>query len=780
MFAPMPELPIALISAGLEGEAAESWLASLAGAGVRRLHSLEQVPAAGVERLWIHATTVEPTLELIAWLRAGGRLLATLEAAELPYRLGLEPEPPDERREDLWKNAADEFRPDTATATPELRHARGLVAFGPHPLFRGFGAGAFTWAPIEGEPFHWLAYRGRRPERGAGVAVERVGRTIHAPRWVAWEYMVGEGGILCIGAFAQLTTADTRLSAELKALLANALLGDAIPHSTRDAPATHWPGLLPDDEESAVVAAGQGSPAHLDEIWDEWPPTASPILTESSAREDRPWSLAGRRALATSTERAGLHEIWVHPWRLVKDARLLVDGREPEVVVVRIAPDEIVRVLRVGEVELTERFTVALEQGLIFWSVVADGPVVVSLRWDCDLRRSAPYPARSSQARVQVVGTAEMRVTLSHEPATAQIMAAAGALTAHGTRFEVRGEGLARVILAAASTEAELGKVLDALKRRKLRAYRQERLLHARRIEVRLTGFEAPDPALVHAFAWAKVRLDRTLAESPGAGRSVLSADPPERARYLTPEACRVAAASLAAGDREIIRDALRFLARGRDRSARPPHEISTSGLAWHDAAADEARIAELAASYLAWTGDRALLEKYWPGLEPKQPAPPATVVEWRSGNWESALETLRHQSAESAKSADAKSADAKSAESAKSADLLRGVIEGLWGAVPDAPGEALALEPFLPEAWHEMTLRRLRVGATMLDLRLRRRPGAIALRVEKLQGPRLRLAVSLRARVPLTGLTLNDEPLGGNRAVFDIGAEDEVRWLTS
>jgi hypothetical protein len=78
------------------------------------------------------------------------------------------------------------------------------------------------------------------------------------------------------------------------------------------------------------------------------------------------------------------------------------------------------------------------------------------------------------------------------------------------------------------------------------------------------------------------------------------------------------------------------------------------------------------------------------------------------------------------------------------------------------------------------MTLRRLRVGATMLDLRLRRRPGAIALRVEKIQGPRLRLTAALRARVPLTGLTLNDEPLGGSRAVFEIGSEDEVRWLTS
>jgi hypothetical protein len=403
---------------------------------------------------------------------------------------------------------------------------------------------------------------------------------------------------------------------------------------------------------------------------------------------------------------------------------------------------------------------------VIFWSVVADGPVTVSLRWECDLRRAAPYPARSSQARVHVVGDAEMRVTLSHEPATAQIMAAAGALTAHGTRFEVSGEGLVRVILAGASSEAELGRILDALKRRKLRAYRQERILHARRLEERLTVFEAPDSALVRGFAWAKVRLDATLAETPGVGRSVLQADAATRFRYLTADAGRVGSAALAAGDREIARDVLRFLARGRDRGGRVPSEIGTSGLAWHDDPSCEALVAQLAATYLAWTGDRALLEKYWPALEVPPPEPSPILAAWRDGNWEPALESLHRISA--------KSADTNSA------DLVRGVVEGLWGAEPDASREALSLEPYLPEDWHEMTLRRLRIGATLLDLRLRRRPGAIALRVERLQGPRLRLSVSLRSRAPLAGLTLNDEPLGGGRAVFDVGSEDEVRWLTS
>ncbi len=759
----MSDITIALIATGEEGEAAAQWLSTVPGVRLHRAQSLADLVLAGVERIWVHAVTVEPSLELLAWLRAGGRMLATLGAAELPWRLGLEPEAPDDRRQGYWSSAAEEFRADAASEVPHLRHVRGLAAFGPHPLFRGFGSGALTWAPGDGEPYQWLAYRGRRPERGAGVAVERVGRAIHAARWVAWEYEVGEGGLLCLGAFVQLLPAEPRLRLEVRALLANALIRDAIPHSTRAAAATHWPGLLPEEDESALVAAGAGAPSHLEAIWDEWPPTSSTILTESGAREERLWSVAGRRILITGGERAGVHEIWAHPYRLLRQARILVNGQEPEVSLVRLSPDELVRVLRLGEIELTERLTAAGDHGLVFWSIVADGPAVVTLRWETDLRRAAPYPARSSGLRVQAVGDAEMRVTLSHEPGTAQIMAAAGTLTAHGTRCEVQGEGLIRVILAGAASEADLGRTLDALKRRKLRAFRQERMLSSRRIEERLVVLEAPDAGLVRAFAWAKVRLDRAHSEAPGTGRSVLAADcaeRPERARFVTLEACRVATAALAAGDRDIARDVLRFCARWRDHGGGAPHEVTTTGLAHYDSAASDAAVARLAADYAAWTGDSALLEKLGVhhGAPDRGSGPHAEGM--GDGAWDEWFEGLRRASNESA--------------------IVEGVIIGLWGIVPDAMREACAISPRLPDGWNEMTLRRLRVGASTVNLRLRRRPGSIVLRVERAHGPRLRLAASLRSRDAPAGLTLNDEPLGGHRAVFDVSGEEEVRWFSA
>lgn len=738
----MPDIELALLSAGSEGEAAERWLASLPGVRVRLARSLDALPLADLERIWVHATTVEPTLELIAWLKAGGRLLATLSAAELPYRLGLEPVAADDRRSGVWSPATEEFRADSASRDAGLRHVRGLAAFGPHPLFAGFGNGAFLWPPSEGEPFEWLAYRGTRPERGAGVAVERVGHTVHQARWVAWEYQVGEGGILCLGAFAQLAARDGRLAAELHALLANALTGDAIPHSTRSAVATHWPGLLPEDDESALVPTRAAASAHLDDIWDEWPPTASAILIESPAREERPWSAAGRRVLVTGGERSGVQEIWAHPHRLLRQARILVNGREPVVTVVRLAPDEVVRILRLGEIELTERLTIAADHALVFWSIVADGPATITLRWESDLRRAAPYPARSSQLQVSTVGDAELRLSLSHEPVVAQVLAAAGALAAHGGRMEVVGEGLVRLILAAAGGTAELDRTLDALKRRRLRAFRQERMLFARRIEERLTRLEAPDSALVRDFAWARVRLDRSLADVPGTGRSLLAADVvdhPERARFVSLEACRAAAAALSVGDRDPARDVLRFAARWRDHRGTPPSEVSATGLAYYDDPASPGAVRELVQRWLAWTGDAAFVERLGLGSAPDA----ATVVP---------------------------------AEPGGPVGVVERVMGELWGVAPDAAQERCAIEPALPDGWNEMSLRRLRIGATLLDLRLRRRPGAVVLRVEKLQGPRLRIVAALRGAA-VTAVSLNDEPLGGSRAVFEIADEAEVRW---
>ncbi len=110
-------------------------------------------------------------------------------------------------------------------------------------------------------------------------------------------------------------------------------------------------------------------------------------------------------------------------------------------------------------------------------------------------------------------------------------------------------------------------------------------------------------------------------------------------------------------------------------------------------------------------------------------------------------------------------------------APALLEAVASLWGLEPDAPDAALALAPILPAGWSGYALRRLRIGRSLLDLELRRRPGAIVVRAAHLFGPRLVLTVDLRG-VGVETTEVDDIALAGGRARFEAHARHEVRFL--
>jgi hypothetical protein len=926
---------------------------------------LEALPLGRTDLIWVHGVRADPEPGLTEWLQAGGRLLLSLDAVDLPVRMGLDHAAPDEWYEGRWQDAQDKVPPPDSRSFPAFPHLRGLAGFGPHPLFRGLDRGVFTWAPTEGEPCRWLMYRGRRLARGMGVAVERTPFQVAADRLVAWEYAVGDGGILCLGAFIHLAARAGLQLPQLKALLSNAVRGDAVPHASRGGAASHWPGERtgrerPDESPATPILATAPGDA-----WDEWTPSASPLLIESTARADHPFTLAGRRVVLVGGERTGPGEVWVHPFCALRGARLLVNGRPPEAVSVRIAPDEIVRTLRAGNTELTERITTSLDHALVFWSAVADGPVPISLEWITDLRRMWPYPPALDGATAVPQNPSAIRIGLTGEPQAVEVHAVTGTVgTAPasspeggaGVRVEARGDRILRVVVAAGGDEAELARALDALRRRKLRGIRQERLLHARRLEERLTRLETPDAMLNRGFGWAKVRVDSFLADSPGVGRSLAAgygpsepgrpAGQPGYAGYFGRDACWTAFAALAMGDREIAKEVLRFLARTQDASGKVAQEYTTSGLASYDAADTTPLFLLLAARYAAWSGDLETLTGLWSqvmtayrfclaadrdgdglmenhgvghawiehgplsgqhvelhlaacwlaaleglapvahalGFEPLAEELVArgvqargailnrfrvdgdyahgldgegrprmqrsallavplllgavdarevpswfeaiagegftapwgvrllatddplfdprgihwgtvwplytgwvSLAEWRAGRWETALAHLKSNAslaAERAKGAfDERLHGLERAgtgcpdQACSAAMVISPVIEGLWGVVPDALNHTVQVSPYLPHGWNEMALRRLRVGPTTLDLRLRRRPGRMCLGIARVHGPRIRFAATVRSQAPVDHISLDNEPLGGSRAVFEAGGEHELEF---
>jgi hypothetical protein len=106
---------------------------------------------------------------------------------------------------------------------------------------------------------------------------------------------------------------------------------------------------------------------------------------------------------------------------------------------------------------------------------------------------------------------------------------------------------------------------------------------------------------------------------------------------------------------------------------------------------------------------------------------------------------------------------------------VLSPVIEGLWGVSPCALEEAVTVAPWLPPHWARMSLRRLRVGRTVLDIELRRRPGQLITRVTRSFGPGLQFKLAPRTEGSPLNVMVDDVSMGGTSAQFQVRDQHEV-----
>jgi hypothetical protein len=825
-------------------------------------------------------------------VRAGGRLLATLDAALLAVDLGLETVAPDEVRDAVW------------TAPPGGEPRVGLAGFGPHPLFTGLHQGSCTWAPVEGEAYHWACYVANRPANAGVVAVARSGLVLEPSRVVAWEYAVGDGGLLCIGAGVHPEGQDPACMPQLRTLLGNALAGQGIPHRDRPAGARLWPAPGRRVWRTDLIPAV--TPAGLDGDWSRSPTS---LALEFPVESDEPWALAGRRGFLAGTERAGLQEIWFHPFRVLGQAAVTVVGAAPAATRLRITTDQVDRHSEVGGTPVLERWTIGLEYPAAYWQVEPGEGRALLLEWTADLRRTWPYPAGclgdlnlsvapgGRQASLGAAGD-PFRVVIDVEGGTLE----AAPLEGPAVRFSVRAVGSCRVRFVGTSDEGDRERSGQFLERRGFAGVRAQRVEHARELAAYASSLTFPEPELVEAFEWAKVRMDGALVSTPGVGRSLVSAygastpgagdGRPGRAWYFGAETCWSAMAQLAAGDRGAPRDALKFLSLAQDVDGRILGECTTSGLSRFGGDGGTPLYLLLMARYAAWTGELDLIARRWssvqralatrvdplaarPGgdipasalaeaacwvaaleeLQPlaealghpemaeelaglavearnaarrraldggpyastvgrladrpedaalvvpvllglvtpaegeawlaardaasgQRPEPPLIAAllsdaEFRAGRFVSGLAHWRSAALQVRSGSNA----AGAAPVRTAAAVAAAAVEGLWGVRPNALETAVRLAPWFPPDWELMELERLRVGRTVLGVRLRRRFGQVAARIERIHGPRIHVEFELRGAQPSETVILDDIALAPGRVAFEADGRHALVW---
>ena len=634
------------------GQGAREEAAALAWVRTQRDYAVTQATAAavaltaiaGADVVWLHAAEETPNLDpaalraLRAHLEGGGGVLLTLLATPLVVPLGLERLPPTDCGVRVWRDDVDPLWPAAFRDWPDYPHVRGLQAWGAHPLFEGFVRGAFTWRASEGERVPGATYvLPQWPVRGRVVAVERAYVQLEARRAAAWEYALGGGRLLCVGAHLHFAAADASLAAHRDRVVRNAI---ALVARTRPGASVWWPNPMVappplDHADFPAVALGGG-------VAD----VASDLSLTSLARVDDPFTLAGRRALVVGGERSGVREVWIHPLCAAADVDVRIDGEEPNVRSVEISPGQVVRHLYTRARAVEERVFVPSDDAAAILEYrhsgatgsAASGPAPkIEVRLRLPLRLQWPVPAdtlrplrlarREGEHAVSVaaVGRDEHFIALVNVEGVVSVRAVddeAAPLVAIAASLDER---LRVTVAASALGRAALGRTLRVVGQAEVPGLAARSAAAAASLRRDHVALRSASATLDAALEWAKVRLRSFVATAPGVGTGVMAGysasksgwgeSRPGYAWFFGRDACWTGFALLGAGMFGDAKLALDFLARTQDLTGKIAHEVTTSGAAHYDAADATPLFLRLAAAYVDWTGDVAGARALWPAV---------------------------------------------------------------------------------------------------------------------------------------------------------------------
>ena len=409
-----------------EGERAVGWAR---GAGYEvRVESTGTPPASPLapdELPWCHAGDGVPTLTpewrtmLGARVMGGGRLILTLLATPLAHALGAPGPLPVVQLPEEWRHAADPLWGDGFRDWPDYPHIRGMQGWGEHPLFDGLQRGTFTWEATEGERVARTCFRAPVWPAGRVLAVDRAYVQLDTTTAVAWEFELGMGEILCLGANVCLAARAKALDAQRDRLLVNALayldarrdrwgsVRRAWPHPAGATPAAGG-GMAPRQagapEGAGAAAAWIGAPCALAPAGRLAP---APLQLEGAAAPDAPLTLASPHALVVGDEMSGVREAWVHPLCVLSDGVIAtVDGAPLRATNVRVTPGLVERHLVDGHgAAWREVVAVPPDHAAIVLEIVPDGVGThAPLQLEASLRLRLAWPLPGDALHPLVAG----------------------------------------------------------------------------------------------------------------------------------------------------------------------------------------------------------------------------------------------------------------------------------------------------------------------------------------------------------------------------------------
>jgi hypothetical protein len=641
-----------------EDSAAISWLNRLPNVSVSTvLLDGVRVRIPSCDLLWVHLTdssaykrclnSEQKNHLLRAFVRHKGVMLCTDYASLLANDLGIESVRPIVRYDTLQ----DDW----------LWDKKGFQSYRGHPLLAGLFGGDYVWDARVDQVLPIIGYYGPAwPARSEVVAVEKSYVFMHSDRRIVIEARQKGSRVLSIGGLIYFDRANN-LRRNMERFVKNAI--------------DYLVGV-PSSEAVTIWRPTNGIPREFREI-------SSPVrslrqsslsamkgsgllLADESPRDDF-FDLAGRRALIMGRENGGIDEVWLHPFRILRDFEtgcIIGDSvvwlrTLPLKVAVR--PESFTRTYTLPLGTLTEIISASYERagGLVYYESTVPLRLVVRMR--SDFRWMWPYDdgALGNLWYAYDKGLNAIRI----KDSSGKFACIVGAdvpprqfIAGHYGKVEWSSEGLkgtatsenqvafgAEYTLQPGSKGAlslvfvgtnegvkAAGDDYRALVERPDVAL-EEMISHYRNLLGHCVTIASPDTEFNQLYRWALVGADRFVARTPGLGTGLLAgfstinrgwngsqkiSGRPGYAWYFGRDAAWSGFAFDGIGDFETVRNQLELYQKFQDASGKIYHELCTSGVVHFDAADATPMYVMLAGHYLRASGDSAFIAKSWPHLK--------------------------------------------------------------------------------------------------------------------------------------------------------------------
>lgn len=581
--------------------------------------------------------------QFVDYVSGGGQLILSMEAVRLLNLWNLESTP----IQTQYYHAVDEG----------FGRKLGFHGYRSHPLFDKMFGGAYTWHGKEDNTCRILGYfENVQPTAINTHVIGTLWEYIfyHPQSKVIWETPVAKGRILAIGSCLYYGKPNFHEQV-LEQFTLNCL--NYMKGNKMESPVRFW-----DYTPAEVLAVDfQFSTVRLSPpvAW-KIPDTENKLAREATAYT---YDLSTHRSLILGKEKAGIDEIWTHPFMSLRDFKTYLDlaGTDSLISlndftpVVEMHPNAMIRTYQIGSVSLKEIITAQITKPVIAVHYEWSGPGLnhIVTNFKSNLRFMWPYDADAlgsicsnwSDALNAFVVTDKTREFCSLVGANLKgILLTSGRFDSfiikgkkiHGTptdklqvaaaiSYDVENRNAIDMIFVASNTGTK--SVVDDYKTALTRPHSifdSGYDYYTKYLSDKLS-ITTPDQNFNDGFRWSILRSAQFITNTPGIGVSLTAGNSSSRtgwggaqkvsgrpgyAWYFGRDAVWSGLAFNDLGDFETVKEVLKTFIRYQEISGKIYHELTTSGSVHYDASDATPLFVTLMARYLQNSGDIAFVKE--------------------------------------------------------------------------------------------------------------------------------------------------------------------------